>query len=162
MRINRVIKAAIFISLMLLVAATAPVVYVQTPKASIKSKPTFGSKTIATAVKGSRFNVIQKKGRWYKISFNRGKTGWVSAIHVSTRPPLKRISILGRAKKDISKQARRRASVVTLTAAARGLAEDDRRRLGGDKAHADYDSLERIEAVKITEAEIDAFIKQTE
>ena len=150
---------AIMISVMFMVAAGSSVLYVQSSKAKIMKSPSFRSKVVMTAKKGQELEVVKKKGSWYEVKVD-GKTGWVSRLLVSSSKPLDKVSVFAKADKDISKSARRRASVMTTAAAARGLAEDDRRRLGAE-TKMDYAAIERVEATSVTEAEVDSFIDQT-
>ena len=46
------------------------------------------------------------------------------------------------------------------TAAVRGLAEDDRRRLG-NRGAVDFQALEKVEALEISDSELATFIEQT-
>ena len=48
---------------------------------------------------------------------------------------------------------------MTTAAAARGLAEDDRRRLGAE-TKSDYAALEKVEAISVSEADVDSFVGQ--
>jgi hypothetical protein len=89
-----------------------------------------------------------------------GKSGWVSSLLVGNRPPINKVRIITGTGEDISKDARRRASVATSAAAARGLTEDDRRRLG-HRSDINYHALEDVEAIVISEAELTEFIKGT-
>lgn len=142
------------------VVEAATVVYVHSTKAKIYAENSLGSKLVSTAAQGEELEVLEQKSNWYQVRY-KGNSGWVSSLLVKASPPMGRVSALQKSKADISKESRRRASVVTLTAAARGLAEDDRRRLGG-LTTMDYDSLERVEAISgnISEDEVSAFIEE--
>lgn len=151
-------SAIIFMAVVLFaaVAVAADVVYVKSMKAEVRESPSFKAKTVMIAGKGTMLNVVEKKGRWIKVG-HAGKTGWVTALLVDANPPMKRVSVFsGENQTDLSQGARKRASQVTSAAAARGLAEDDRRRLG-HQGVADYGSLERIETVSISDAELAGF-----
>lgn len=141
-----------------LIAAGSQTLYVQSYKAKIMKSPSFKAKVVATAQKGTELTVLSKKGRWYKVSI-KGKKGWVSGLLVSQTPPMKKVSVFAKADKDISAKARRRASVMTTAAAARGLAEDGRKRLGAE-TRVDYAAMEKINAISVSESEVDAFIEQ--
>ena len=158
-------KKVVLIRLLLVVlsvfilAAGYGSVYVQTASTKILKKPSFRSEQVIKVKKSTKLRLLEKKGRWYRVSY-KGKKGWVSAMTVGSRLPMKRISITDKRRGDISRYARRRASVVTATAAARGLAQDDRRRLG-DMGAADFLALERVEAIEISDAELTSFIEDT-
>ena len=157
---NRYIRLLVLmLSFVFLVAAGSDVLYVQSSKAKIMKSPSFKSKVVVTAKKGQELTVVKKKGRWYEVKVD-GKTGWVSGLLVSSSMPIEKVSVFAKADKDISKSARRRASVMTTAAAARGLAEDDRRRLGAE-TKMDYAAIEKVDAITISEKEVDAFVGQT-
>jgi len=157
---NRYIRLLVLmLSFVFLVAAGSDVLYVQSSKAKIMKSPSFKSKVVVTAKKGQELTVVKKKGRWYEVKVD-GKTGWVSGLLVSSSKPIEKVSVFAKADKDISKSARRRASVMTTAAAARGLAEDDRRRLGAE-TKMDYAAIEKVDAITISEKEVDAFVGQT-
>lgn len=139
-------------------ACSADVVYVQSLKVRIMSAPSFSADTKGHALKGEPLTVLDRAGRWYKVGYG-DKTGWVPRLVVGPKPPMKRVTVFTGEEKSISKEARRRASQVTSAAAARGLAEDDRRRLGHESA-VDYRSLEKLNAIVITEQELSEFIKE--
>lgn len=146
------------VSAMFLLGAGSSVLYVQSSKAKIMKSPSFRAKVVVTAKRGEELKVISKKGRWYQVKAD-GKTGWVSKLLVSRSKPFKKVSVFAKADKDISNKARRRASVMTTAAAARGLAEDDRRRLGAE-TKSDYAALEKVEAMSVSEADVDNFVGQ--
>ena len=152
------IMVLLVVSLFLLGAGSNNM-YVQN-KAKILSSPSFKAKVVVVAKKGQVLEVVKKKGRWYQVKIGN-KTGWVSRLLVSKTPPMKKISVLASRGKKISKKARRRASVMTSAAAARGLAEDDRRRVGAGEM-SDYAALEQMESVNVTEDEVDNFIGQAQ
>jgi uncharacterized protein YgiM (DUF1202 family) len=156
---RHVLKGFIIILALFTFAASYGSLYVQSRKAKILAEPTFRAKTVATVNKAAKLTLLEKKSRWYRVSYN-GKKGWISSMVVGPRPPMKRLSVADKRRGDIRKYARRRASVVTATAAARGLAQDDRRRLGGGGA-VDFVALESIEALEITDDELADFIEQT-
>lgn len=153
------IKRMAFILCLLLIAASPKLIYVQSLKAKVMKKPSFKAAPVFTAEKGQQLTVVEKKGRWFMVSLD-GKSGWVSSLLVGNRPPIKKVRVITGVEQDIGSEARRRASVSTSAAAARGLAEDDRRRLGHKDA-VNYHALEDIEAISISEAELAAFIEKT-
>jgi hypothetical protein len=59
---------------------------------------------------------------------------------------------------DFRQGVRRRASTYTSAAAARGLAQDDRRRLSGEEK-SDYAGVETIEAITVSDAEVIRFME---
>lgn len=133
-------------------------VYVQSLKANLQSGPAFNSKVLAKVRKGERLDVLDKTTGWYKVN-HQGEVGWVSRFLVAANPPLARVSVFSAENRDIESNARRRASIVTTTAAARGLAADDRAR-ASRRSVANYSDLERVDAVKVDEQEALAFLSK--
>ena len=132
--------------------------YVRSVRAKIFAKPSFRSNVIDVASRGARLAKLKKQGKWIKVDF-RGKTGWVSKYLVSSKPPMKRVSLLARGE-SLKKSSRRRASAFTSVAAARGLADYDRARRGRKAYAVDFDALERMESININEDEAVSFIEE--
>lgn len=154
-------KAFLMVLLVLAVPAlafSANVVYVQSLKAKVMSAPSFKAEAVGVVKKGDALTVLHKKDRWYRVDY-MNKTGWIPDMVVGTRPPMKRISVLTGEEESIGTGARRRASQVTSAAAARGLAEDDRRRLG-HKGVVDYTALEKLDGLRITDEEVAQFQRE--
>lgn len=146
-----------FIHYLLLVAvllvapfAQAADIYVQSVKAPILSGPSFGSAKLAEAAKGDALKELEKKGGWHKVSY-KDKTGWISRLLISAKPPAGRVSVLEGTSENLETGARKRASAFTTAAAARGLSEDRSR--VSDKYRVNFKGVERMEAVKINDDE---------
>ena len=131
--------------------------FVQSVKAPILANPALGSPKVAEAVKGEALKETEKKDNWYKVSY-KDKTGWVSKLLVGPKPPASKVSILEETEEQVEKGARKRASAFTTAAAARGLAEE-RARLS-DKFKVDYNGVEMMEAIRITDEEASRFIQE--
>jgi uncharacterized protein YgiM (DUF1202 family) len=131
--------------------------YVQSVKARILSAPSFKASTLGEASKGTKLTAIGKEGSWIKVSFY-GKQGYVSSILVSPYPPMARQGLIKADGSELQQGVRRRASTYTSAAAARGLAQDDRRRLGGEEK-SDYTGLEKMEAITPSDAEVFRFME---
>lgn len=133
------------------------VYYVQSVKAKVMSGPTFKSPVVGEVAKGHKFISSGKEGGWVKVKLE-DKEGYVSALLLSTHQPLERVGVISGEETEIKQGVRRRASSYTSAAAARGLAQDDRRRLGREEK-ADYDSLDQIESFKLSPEEINRFME---
>jgi uncharacterized protein YgiM (DUF1202 family) len=131
--------------------------FVQSFKAKVMALPSFKAKVIGEAGKGSKLIFLGRSGNWVKVNYY-SKEGYVSALLVSTRPPMEKQGLIKADKSDISHGVRRRASTYTSAAAARGLVQDDRRRLSRDEK-VDYEGLEKLEAVTITDDDIAKFVE---
>lgn len=141
-----------------MLAASAQVLYVQSDKASLLAEPKLKSAQVATLKKGDKLDVLETQKGWHKVKA-AGKEGWVSQLLVAEKPPLGTVSLLASASGDISQDARRRASAQTTAAAARGMSEEDRKRLGA-KEKADYTNLALMENMVIYEDELEQFVSQ--
>jgi uncharacterized protein YgiM (DUF1202 family) len=139
-------------------AGAEDIYYVQSLKAKILSKPSFRSKVIGESSRGSKLVTIGRKGRWIKILLNRQIEGYVSSLLVSKHPPMSRQRVIKGDAKEIRQNVRRRASTYTSAAAARGLAQDDRRRLSAEDK-LDYGGLEKMESITVSSEEVMRFIE---
>ncbi len=131
--------------------------YVQSVKAKVMSGTSFKSPVLGEVGKGFKFISSGKQGSWVRVRF-KNRDGYVSSLVLSTHPPLPRAGIIKAEDREIKQGVRRRASSYTSAAAARGLAQDDRRRLSREEK-ADYDSLDKIESFKLSPDEISRFME---
>lgn len=137
-------------------ASGAQSYFVQSAKVKVLRSPSFSAEIIDIVYKGYEFRAGDRAGSWIKVT-HKGLTGYVPALLVSTRPPMDKVRIIRADEGQLSTGVRRRASTYTSAAAARGLAEDDRRRLSADEK-ANYTALERMEAFAVSDAEITSFL----
>ncbi len=93
--------------------------YVRSAKAVASQEFERSSETVATLKRGEPVEKILTQKNRYKVLFT-GKEGWVDRFFLSKKPPRKRISLF-QTKVDISSKARKRASVFSTAATARGL-----------------------------------------
>jgi hypothetical protein len=133
------------------------VFYVQSQKAKVMSGTSFKSKVLGEASRGYKLVALGRMGTWIKVKFY-SKEGYVSALVVSTHPPMEKQGLIKASDSDISHGVRRRASTYTSAAAARGLVQDDRRRLSRDEK-IDYLGLEKVEAITITDVDVAKFME---
>lgn len=131
--------------------------YVQSVKAKIMTAPSFKAIALGEASKGTKLTAVAKEGSWIKVSYY-GQTGYVSSILVSPYPPMARQGLIKAEQSELRQGVRRRASTYTSAAAARGLAQDDRRRLSGEEK-SDYVGLEKMEAMTVSDGEIVRFME---
>lgn len=155
-------KRLLFLSLVTLalttgVATAQDTYYVQSLKAKILSEPSFKAKMIGEAVKGAKLASSGRQGSWVKVVLSQ-REGYVSSLLVTKYPPLEKTSVIRGDQSDIKQSVRRRASTYTSAAAARGLAQDDRRRLSTEDK-TDYGGLEKMEAVSINPEELSGFME---
>ncbi len=138
--------------------------YVHSMNAAVFKTPSMRSKKIATLDKGEKLEVEKAQGAWYKVNSISGgdKTGWIYKFMVRNKPITNSSKLYSKLRsffykiESISKKSRRRPSSYTSTAAARGLRE--KRRHFAEKYKADYISLEKIEAIQISNKEAMIFL----
>jgi len=131
--------------------------YVQSVKAKVMSSPSFKSAVIAEVAKGFKLTASGKEGSWVKVRIS-DKDGYVSSLLVATHPPFEKSGIIKGEDADIKQGVRRRASSYTSAAAARGLTQDERKRLGQEEK-VDYESLEKMEAFTLSPDEVTRFLE---
>ncbi len=129
--------------------------YVQSVRAKVMSGTSFKSPVLGEVDKGFKFISTGRQGSWVKVRF-KDRDGYVSSLVLATHPPLPKAGVIRAEDAEIKQGVRRRASSYTSAAAARGLAQDDRRRLGKEEK-ADYDALDKIESFKLSPEEITRF-----
>lgn len=130
--------------------------YVQSVKAKLLSAPSFQAKPVDVISRGNPVDVVESQGRWIKVQY-QDKSGWINKLLLSSGPPLKKVTLLD--EQPVSQEARRRASSVATSAAARGLTAEDRARLNM-KNEFDYAALSEMESMKIDESEVWEFLNQ--
>ncbi len=134
--------------------------YVQSVRAKVMSGPSFKSGVISEVSKGHKLTSTGREGSWVKVRMS-DKDGYVSSLLVSTHPPFDKTGIIKGEDAEIKQGVRRRASSYTSAAAARGLAQDDRRRLSKEEK-VDYESLEKVEAFTVSPDEVALFMEVKE
>ncbi len=138
-------------------ADAGTVMYVQSLKAKIMAQPSFQAKILGEAGKGYKMTTLGRTGSWMKVQYYASE-GYVSALLLSARPPMQRMGLIKADEAELTHGVRRRASTYTSAAAARGLVQDDRRRMSRDEK-ADYDGVLKLEAIAISEDEVVQFMQ---
>ena len=149
----------LFVTILLLASRglwAQDVYYVQSLKARIMSRPSFKAVVMGEASKGTRLVSAGKEGNWIKVLFY-SKEGYIPSLLLSTRPPMEKKSLIQGDETVIKRNVRRRTSTYTSAAAARGLAQDNRRRLSGEEK-IDYDALEKVESFTLGTDEVMKFM----
>lgn len=134
--------------------------YVQSGKAKVFSDTSFDSKVIVELKRGDKVDVVGKEGNWYKVAIG-GKKGFIAAFLLNSTPPLEKVRLTNHVvEKDFSDNPRSRASTQkTAVAGVRGLAQERRARLGKDEK-VNYEALEKVESLNISEEELNLFVKE--
>lgn len=136
-------------------SAASDLVYVQSDRAPLLSKPVIGSDRLIELKKGMAVTPALEQGIWYKVTVE-GKTGWLCRLMTGKTAPLNGRNESSERLKSFAGSARRRPSAFTTTAAARGLV-DKRKRFAG-KYKLNYSDLERMESIRIADREIREFL----
>lgn len=129
--------------------------YVQSASAKILAQPSFRSTVIGEVGMGEKLVAIGKEGSWVKVS-KAGKEGYISALLLSSHPPMKKVEVIKADETEINQGVRRRASSFSSAAAARGLTKEDRVRADNED-EADYAAVKKMEAIKVKPEEVDQF-----
>lgn len=144
-------------------AAWADSAYVHSDRADVYSKPAMNSTKTTQLAKGTKVNVIEKKGAWSQI--DDGKTrGYIYSFLLNKNPVTTSEKLYSSLRsffskiESISSKSRRRPSSYTATAAARGFRE--KRAHFAEMYRSDYDSLERFESIDISDDEALKFIRK--
>ncbi len=133
------------------------VYYVQSVKAKVLSGASFKSGVMGEVGRGFKFVSSARQGNWVKVKYG-SKEGYVSALLLATHPPMEKQGLITGREAEIKQSVRRRASTYTSAAAARGLTAVDRKRLN-EEGRVNYESLEEIESLSLSQDEIDRFMK---
>lgn len=152
--LSAMVAAAVFFSTVVYAQA---VYYVQSAKAKVMSGTSFKSGVVAMVSRGDKLTSSGREGSWLKVNVS-GMDGYVSTLLVATHPPFGKMGVIKGEDSEIKQGVRRRASSYTSAAAARGLAQDDRRRMSSDEK-ADYVSVDKMEAYSLSSDEINRFME---
>lgn len=140
-------------------SALAETGYIRAREAKIMAGPSAAAKSLGTLHKGDAVQIIQRQGRWIRVTTNQQR-GWVSSLLVDNKPPMHKATVLdGKKASDLEDSARRRASAATTAAAARGLRSDERARQS-DEDVADFGAVREMESTGVSEDEAAQFMEQ--
>lgn len=149
-------KTVLFCLLLFPISVYAETLYVTSARGKLLDGPGFKHKLVSMLGRGDQLNVIERQKRWIKVE-HEGKSGWISQLLVSDKPPMGRVSVIEEKETEQQKATvRKRASAASSSAAARGLREDERARLS-DAKQENYQALEKMEQHQVEEAEVERF-----
>ena len=141
--------------------AWAETVFVQAKTAKLRSGKTSLDKVVADLQYGEALEVVKTEGTWTEVRTRSGVTGWIFASKTTTVKPS------GGGDDELAKAGRlfrgKEASDATASAGARGLTE-----VSGEYAkrsgisQRDRDMVDRMTAYKITDQEVEDFLKKGE
>ena len=127
-------------------------VYVQVRQAKLRSGPAAWSSSVATLSYGDSLTVIGGEDPWWQVKSNKGKTGYIPTSSVSDKKIV--LSSVG-----YSGSARVDQSDVVL--AGKGFSKEVEKSFASSSG-LDYRKVNQVEKNKISESEINAFIKAGE
>lgn len=136
--------------------ALAAQVFVKGRTATVRDGTTSRSKVVGTAEQGAALEVLEEGKGFYRVRLPGGVEGWVSSVWVDTRAPEKdgKLEALGKMSRSGG------SSDVSFTAGARGLSPQAREFAATRDQAAVAAALERLEAVRISEGDLEAFLEE--
>lgn len=157
----RVFLFSFFLILFTSQAVAGETYFIRSLQGKLLSAPNFKSESVAVLKQGEAVELLTTKGSWVKVKSQSDKEGWLSKFLLSkTKPKQKRPQVLEFDEEQTS-NVRKRVSVITTAAAARGLttkeAEENLNKpvLQGQN----FDALKLMESYRPTAEEVDAFIR---
>ena len=138
----------------------AETVFVQAKTAQLRAGKTSLDPVVANVKYGEALEVRKTEGKWMEVQTGSGITGWIFSNKTTTVKPSgseDELSKLGRSFRG------KEASDATASAGARGLdkvSEEYAKRSG--ISQRDRDTVDRITAYKITDQEVEDFLKKGE
>ena len=138
----------------------AETVFVQAKTAQLRAGKTSLDPVVANVKYGEALEVRKTEGKWMEVETGSGITGWIFSNKTTTVKPSgseDELSKLGRSFRG------KEASDATASAGARGLdkvSEEYAKRSGISKR--DRDTVDRMTAYKITDQEVEDFLKKGE
>jgi uncharacterized protein YgiM (DUF1202 family) len=138
----------------------AETVFVQAKTAQLRAGKTSLDPVVANVKYGEALQVRKTEGKWMEVETGSGTTGWIFSNKTSTVKP-------SGSEDDLSRLGRsfrgKEASDATASAGARGLdkvSEEYAKRSG--ISQRDRDTVDRMTAYKITDQEVEDFLKKGE
>jgi len=141
-------------------SVSAETMYVRALKCKMMTSPNFKAEMITVLKKGDQVTVEERKASWVKVKTEQYGSGWVSKfLLTANEATVNRKSILKFSEEEDSK-VRKRASVITTAAAARGLSAREEETLNlATLPGQDFEALKLMESFRPSQAEIDAYIE---
>ncbi|MEK6526065.1 MAG: SH3 domain-containing protein [Nitrospirota bacterium] len=150
------LSMVVFTGLLVGVAA-AETVYIQATTAKLRSGKTSLATVVADLKFGEALEVLRKEGGWLEVRTAADVKGWIFANKTSSTKPAGGDDFLAKLGKSMR---RKEASEVTASAGARGLdkvSEEYAKRVG--MTQQDRDAVDRMTAYKLTDQEVEDFLK---
>lgn len=129
--------------------------FVQPYRVKIYAKPSIAAEVIGSADSGFQFVPAGREGNWVTFAY-KGKQGFLPAVQTARTPPLgKSASRAAESAPKLGSRARTSSSSAVV-AGMKGLTYEDRARITKGEM-SDFESLEKIEALKILPDELRVF-----
>jgi hypothetical protein len=136
-------------------AAADESLYVQPFRAKIFAKPAIASEVLGSVDSGFQFVSTGREGSWAKLVF-KGKQGFIPAVQTAKTPPLGKSVVQGAESGTKLGSRARTSSSTAVVAGMKGLTYEDRARVTKGE-RSDFESLDKVDALKITPDEIKLF-----
>jgi uncharacterized protein YgiM (DUF1202 family) len=157
----RIVLAVLMVLSVMAGSAWAETVFVQAKTAQLRAGKTSLDPVVANVKYGEALQVRKSEGKWMEVETSSGTTGWIFANKTTKVKPS------GGGDDDFAKAGRgfrgKEASDTTASAGARGLdkaSEEYAKRSGISKR--DRDTVDRMTAYKLTDQEVEDFLKKGE
>ena len=139
-------------------AVVDEVIYVQPYRAKIFAKPSIASDVLDSVDSGYQFVSSGKDGIWIKLIYE-GKQGFIPAAQVARTPPLGKNVVQGLDNTPKLNARARTSTTTAVVAGMKGLTYEDRARITKGE-RSDFDALDKVDALKITQEELDSFQRE--
>jgi len=152
-RLSKCILIVVFVSLCVDFsgfAAPPKTMSVQVKEGQLRSTPSFLAEIIAKPSYGDRVEIIQDKGIWKKVAI-RGVQGW---MHTSALTTKNIVLKAGAANVQTS------ATGGEIALAGKGFSEEVEKQYKSLNRNLDYAWVDRMEKIKVSPEQIQAFLKQ--
>lgn len=131
-------------------SALAADVYVTVRESKLRSRPEFLASPVASVRYGDRLSVVKDSEPWMQVSYG-GKQGYVHSSAITTRKVVLSAS-KGAAGANVDQ------SDVVL--AGKGFSSEVEKQFAATHSNLSFAAVDAMERVKISTAELDAFVKQ--
>jgi len=150
------IRKAVFVCISLILSAAIPVfsdsgvMSVQVRSSQLRLSPSFLARVVELVSYGDRVSMLQRQAGWAEVRTIKGGQGW---IHESALSDKKIVLNPGK------EAARVDASGKEITLAGKGFNPETERDFRSRHAEADFASVDRMEAIKLSPKQIQSFLK---
>jgi uncharacterized protein YgiM (DUF1202 family) len=151
MRTNKKsISIVFFLVLITVGSASAADVYVTVRESKLRTKPEFLASATASVRYGDKLSVVKDSEPWMQVSIG-GKQGYIHSSAITTRKVVLSAS-KGSAGANVDQ------SDVVL--AGKGFSSDVEKQFAATHSNLSFASVDAMERVRISTAELEAFVKQ--